>query len=251
MSHREAVDRLSVFASGELDAATASSLEQHVGRCPRCREWLEMHRLLEGALGDEVGVGGEHPDSDLLALCAVRPEELFETDRADLRQHLDRCATCRQEVDLLRAAVHDARPAHPEPVSIAGRMPRFRAPVRRVLLAAGLCILALGLGAVYLSLVPGVAPLPDGPAAPGGAAPAEQVAEAGESDGDRLSDLELEDAHLIESDRSLTVTNVKVKPGARVTFRVGEVAAFGDGFQISDGGAVVVETRKPTRRETL
>jgi len=114
------------------------------------------------------------------------------------------------------------------------------------LLAAGLSAVAMGL-AVYLSLVsnPWSNPSRSQESDSGVLAEATGVGADGTEE---LSNLELEDSRVIETDRRLMVTNVKVKAGARITFRAGEVAAFGDGFQISDGGAIIVEVGKPPPR---
>lgn len=244
MSHKEATGLLATFVSDGLEEPREAAVRAHLEECEECRDWIATYHLFEGVLGQEPRPEQSHPPSELLALCVVRPEEVFEVDRTELQDHLACCERCRGEVEILQEAIRQARPARAEP--------RFRAPVpvqtatwsRWGRLAAGVGLLAVGLAAGYFGLMarPESSPGPQAAALQESGESAELVAP------DQLVDVEIEDTRLIEADQSLVVSNVKVKPGARVTFRVGEVAAFGDGFQISDGGSIVVESRRVRAR---
>jgi len=253
MSHREARGLLTELVSDGLEDAVASRVHDHLSECRACREWVATYETLQTAFeSDGAREEEEHPSADLLALCVVRPEEVSELDRQDLRRHLDRCVACRMEIETLRTAVHEARPGSAEPARQSSRPAerRRRWVAHPVLLAAGLSALAFGLGGLYLARIAGTGTEHQAyDARVASVSPAEpERVEAGTQD--HLSDVELEDARLIEADHGLLVTHVKVKPGARVTFRAGGTAAFGDGFQISDGGSIVVEAggrRSPVR----
>lgn len=245
LSHREAVELLPDLAVGADDATPDAALRAHLRECPGCREWLETARLLRAQLRGANSGSGEHPDSELLAVCAVRPEEVYEPERAKLRAHLEACEGCRREIETLSEALRSARPS-----SISQNVPRFRVDsrskvIRWSVLAASLGVLGIGLGVAHFAVSGnperGVEsrledPAPDDPSS---------RVDDGSGETVELANLELGDSRLIETDRGLTVSHVKVKSGARVTFRVGGVAAFGDGFQISDGGAVTVEAGVP------
>lgn len=241
MEHEVAVGRLPDLVSGALDRKDASAIRRHLSECAACRGWVEAYRLLEQAAGAASSVGQEHPAADVLALCAVRPDEPFEPERELLRSHLARCAECREALNALREAVEEARPAA-APVSAA--RPRRRRAIAWGGLAAALATLGIGF-TLFLQ---------DGPRsrAPHAGEPDNRAAHAPADEGrlkahEELSNLKLEGQHEFSVDRSLLVTHVKVEPGSRVTFRVGEVAAFGDGFQIGNGGAVVVEAGRRER----
>lgn len=242
MSHRDAVQLLPAFVSGELENGSAAALQVHLSQCSECREWVDAYATFERLLGNDASPNREHPESELLALCVVRPEEEFEPGRERLREHLKCCPFCRRQVRALRDAVQQARPVHSEGGGHR-RQREARKVRRRVLAAAALCILAVGLAVVYASLdvQSKVSESTRINADPGVHRPKTEAAE-------QLSGLEIGDLRLIETDHRLVVSNVKVRPGGRVTFRAGEAIAFGDGFQIAEGGAVVVEAGRPGRR---
>ncbi len=150
MDHREAKRHLLDFVAGDLDQGTRNAVTSHVERCVDCRAWLETHDLLASA--SEVDSSSDHPDSELLALCVVRPEEGNKPGRAAVRRHLESCARCRREMELVRDAVLDARPEvarpsgaiHPKPSHSWWR------------LAAAACVVAVAFGSVdRFALEPG------------------------------------------------------------------------------------------------
>ena len=108
MNHRDAEKHLVDVAEGVLDGKLLEDLTSHIEGCSDCQSWLTAFRFL--ASSADARADGEHPSSQLIALCAVRAEEQFELDRSDLRQHLECCQRCRDEIDLLRAALNQARP---------------------------------------------------------------------------------------------------------------------------------------------
>ena len=49
---------------------------------------------------------------------------------------------------------------------------------------------------------------------------------------EEISDTEIEGTRLIEAEGSLTISQVRIKDGARVTIHAGDSVAFGNGFQV-------------------
>jgi hypothetical protein len=234
MDHREASEHLIDLAAGRLDGSTRDAVTRHVESCDDCRAWLEAHDLLASAL--EAPTEGEHPDSELLALCAVRSEEEFEPDRVGLRSHLEICDRCRHEVELVRAAVLDARPA----ATPAAAPPPARVFSPRWMYAAAAGIAAAAIGSLLVSglwqeQTHGLGPTEvvstsaEAPAVDGFATPPEQFSEA-----------EIEGTRLIETQGDLVISRTKIKDGAQVTIRAGESVAFGNGFQIGQQARIAV-----------
>lgn len=236
MRHREAIDYLPDLGSGLLDSETQANVRAHVDDCPACRDWLATHDLLLGALSQGQLRDDDHPSSEVLALCVVRPEELREPGREELRDHLVRCSTCREAVALVGNVVHQARPgeegARP-PIASRSRRPLYRSR----LLAAGLAILVLGSGLLFGALVLSrFGPDPMSSAPRGSVYEATNFSEAT----DELSGQDLEGHRVIETERTLVVSKLTVKSGADVTLRARGVVAFGDGFQVARGARLSV-----------
>jgi len=233
MRHRCATDYLPDLGSGSLDAATEVALSSHVDGCTACQEWLATREVLAGGLSETPN---SHPDSDVLALCVMRPEEVHEPGREDLRIHLESCLRCRREVALVRAAVHAARPARRE-VSETSRSPSFK--VARRWMAAAVAVLVVGGGALLLGppLLDRWAPETSRRAdtARGTSLPVSE-----EEEREELSGLDLEGVQVIGRDRTLVVSQVTVTSGADVTFRSDRGVVFGDGFRVAKGGRLRV-----------
>lgn len=244
MTHREARVYLSELGAGSLEQATEEAVASHVTECGTCRAWLGTFELLAGESRAEDELDEPHPEEDLLALCAIRPEEIYEPDREELRSHLERCPTCRRMVALVSSAVCRARPLGSTGQSRSA--PREApSPIWSRRLVAGLVVGLLG-SALFLSLLVFDRFATELPAL----AMARSVAASWSSDesAEQLADLELATTRSFSSDRKLTVSNVILKPGADVTFRGGDVIAFGDGFQVESGARLRVDSRGGNRR---
>lgn len=245
MNHRTAVPCLSEYGIGILEPDTEEEIREHLDDCPTCREWLATRDLLAAKLsrGRKTYLGEPHPDSDLLALCVVRPEEVLELDREGLRLHLEQCPTCREDLDLMRAAVREARPGAraineafvPRPAAYARARGYLAAALAAVLLGGG--VLAASL---YLRLSPRGAASPTGP--PGVA----QHPETGLIQTEELSSRDLDGTQVIDSETRLVISKLTVKSGANITFNSGEVVAFGDGFQVAEGARIAVAAGVPS-----
>lgn len=238
MRHRDAIELLPEHGTGWLDPDAEEALAAHVARCPACRDWLATRDLLAEELSRGSYPSRLHPDSELLAICALRPEEVYEYGRSALRAHLADCAECRQELELVRAAVDGARPHRVGmPTPTAGRV---QTPYRRLALAAALTVALLGAGAVLQRYViehadPGREQVEESPSAPRrvsrDAGPAEVI-----------SGRELEGKQSIDGDSTLVVSKLTVKPGADIEIRAKRSVALGDGFRVEKGARLAVST---------
>lgn len=245
MRHHQAIEYLPELGTGSLDASAEEALASHADRCPRCRDWLTTRDLLAEVLGRDRRSGRAHPDSELLALCVLRPEEVDESDREELRSHLRRCPVCQEDMALTREAVQGARPGEISPA--AAPRPRVRVlPRRRAWVAAALVVVSLGAGLLLHGL------LFDrfGPAD----TRLDEVADSrldeilritsphmeAEGPTEELSGRDLDGTQIIGSDQNLVVSKLTVQSGADVTFRAGRTVAFGDGFRVAKGARIRV-----------
>lgn len=241
MNHRQAVEYLPDYEAGSLNGDAEKAVERHVEGCSSCRDWLSTRDLLAGAMSREWDRGRDHPDSDLLALCVVRPEEIHEPDRDELREHLHSCPVCRHDLSSLQEAVREARPVEgkrvdlyrPSPWRLSGRSGLVAASLVAVLLGGGL----VGLLGLFLDRIPPGDAHSDGASAHGSppVASSEPMNE--------LSGRDLEGTRLVRGDRRLVVSKLTVKRDAEITFHAGDSVAFGDGFRVEAGGRIRVGSR--------
>lgn len=145
-AHDAIRDEIPEFLAGRLAPADARRVEAHLEACTGCRDLVAS--LREVVLGFESG-GLElltpHPAPESL-------RQLASGDAADaaVMRHVETCASCSLEVEMLAAGEPQARVlpfrAKSRPVSVAGRSRRvFGIPAS---LAAGLMV-GLGLGVLY------------------------------------------------------------------------------------------------------
>jgi len=226
MNHRDAEEYLVDSAEGVLDGQLLGDLTSHVQGCSDCQGWLETFDILAGSAGQSGD--GEHPDSHLIALCAVRAEEELEPDRSDLRQHLASCGQCRREIELMKAALHQARP-----VVESKESPRMSVSAGRWWWKAAAAAAFIGIAITTLlgpsvrhrerpdDLHPAIASTALVEPASDPSLPATEFSEA-EINGERL----------IESDGSLTFSETKINAGAVVKIQAVRTVAFGNGFEI-------------------
>lgn len=239
MKHRGATDYLPDYETGSLDPGTEVLLAAHVEGCSACRDWLDARDLLAEGVSRGWDRGADHPDSDLLALCVVRPEEVHEPDRDELHHHLQVCSLCREDLRLVREAVREARPAGTSSLAPLHLLNPSRLSRPLGLLAASVVVLLLGGGLFGLVgfLVHQMAPADDSRAgAPG--ANSRPAAWAGPVE--ELSGSDLDGTRIIAGDRRLLVSKLSVKRDADITFHAGEAVAFGDGFRVEAGGRIRV-----------
>jgi len=220
MKHRDAQEHLVDYAEGALDGPFLGDLTVHVQSCPDCQEWLEAFDIM--ASSARLGAESEHPSSHLIALCAVRTEEEFELDRSDLHQHLERCGTCRSEIEMLKGALNQARPVvEPfEAQRFAGAVGQWWKAAAAAALV-GIAITALlGPSFRHSERPDGISSF-DGSAQTHARLPNTEFSEA-VIDGERL----------IETDGTLTISKTKINAGAVVRIQAVQTVAFGNGFEV-------------------
>ena len=234
MNHREAKGLLAEFAAGDLDSRLRREVARHVQDCLDCRSWLETHDLL--ATASDVSRFSEHPESNLVAAFAVEGAQDDEPGGREMSRHIETCESCRLEMELVRAAVLEARAKTAAP-ALASRREHSYGWWYSI---AAACVVAIAIKLLF----PGGAgrpghvesPQPDismaidsAPDAPHG------------SPGLEIAEEEIEGTRLLEADGPLTLNRVKIKDGAEVTIRAGQLVAFGNGFQVGPGARVTVD----------
>ncbi len=199
---------LESYALGELEGSTRSSVERHVDSCEECRGWLDTYRLVAASMAAE-DTGQGHPESERLAEAAASNSAPIE-DR-ELQDHLDSCGSCREQVELTRAALAEA-----DIGSLRSSHSYQRAAIWA---AAAVLLVALGIGFV-----------------------ADRGPEVAGFQAERqISDLSLSGVQDVEAVASLSASTVHVEPGATVRFRAGETVALADGFSVGSGANFAVE----------
>lgn len=235
IKHAEAIEHLDEFAVDALDEGLQQSVACHVRECAVCQSWLEAHELVGAALDGSH----EHPSSEELALCATRPYEEFEPDHEHIRRHLEMCATCRADLELLRGALEHARPT--PTVDRRPRPTRAGLHLRWAAAAATLGALAIA-GALTVGMLhragtgsePTGAPEQGRTAAIGSPTSAPRVSQ--------LQDAEISGEEVIQTDEKLTIERLKIKDGATVTIRAAGTVTFGNGFHVEPGARMTVRT---------
>lgn len=236
MKHDRAARQLPALLAGELSGERRAELDEHLRRCPECREWAATYGFLAGAL--EGGLVADHPSSEQMAQLAVDPELLTSPERERLLSHLEECAGCRQELEATREALDGARPA--AAVVHLGRSWMPRPAALRAALAAGLILaLAVTLAVVRRDGGPEPAVVQAAPAAP--PEPLEPAAVvAGEPDR-QVAGEQLSGRRLIEAPRVLTASSVALASGSDITLRAGEMVVLRDGFSAGAEATLGVE----------
>lgn len=232
--HFRSSQELTAYAEGSLAAAERRAVESHLADCEECRGWIAAYRLLAEGLADPAG----HLSADDLSRFALAEETLDASQRERCVGHVEICASCAEEIQLVRGAASEARRVEPA----AGRdlLPAI-APAARKVEPATVTLLALAAG---LLLVVGVSLVG------GGAATAPRNDQIADSDlgapaftSSTLSGSSLTDHRTVQNDDSILVEETRIEPGADLILRSGNSVVFGDGFQVAPGGtlSVVVE----------
>jgi hypothetical protein len=239
MRHGQVIDLLPAFTDGSLPTATRNRVASHVERCLACVSWIDDYQALRALVGNSEAT--PHPDSGILAICASRPEELFEPGREELREHLAGCQDCTLELGLLQAAVAQARPATVALTPPTSRVePKVPTPWRKLAAAAmAACVLGplafLGSKAwsgdplETLEVAVAVRPVPV----------SSQVGDFSLG-AERIHGFDVEGIETFQSDGNLAISQLKVRDGATLTIQSGETVVFGDGFQVGSGAKLSV-----------
>jgi hypothetical protein len=236
MNHYRVLEFLPDFVEGELADELHASVESHVLTCAECKDWIRTYDLFAEHIDGRSD--REHPDCGILALCAVRPEERFEPDRIAVRQHLDWCVRCRDELELMRAAICSARPSS---ASVRESDPARRSHHLAIGVAAGFAAVAIS-GVLLFGPWRGGQPLfSHADRTMQLAATSQRGTHANSAH--ELSGTEIGGSRLIEVPGEITISQTKINSGAEVTIRAGDFVAFGNGVQIEQRTRVAIGGR--------
>lgn len=200
MKHSEIQGLLADWAAGGSDPTPTATLEDHLTRCLDCREWVETYRLLGNALAARTAA--EHPSSAELGAWAALDGPPPDAARA----HLATCPACREELEIVRAAVLAARDDAHHDLSVA-RAPRVKRSVLRWAAAAGIAFLGIAGSIWFLSREE---------------SPPQYVMSGGAFTGDEVI-----------SAPSIHASQMVVQSGSRVVFEASEMVSLGDGFVVA------------------
>ena len=211
MRHEEARRHLTALAAGELEEPLRSTVEAHAADCPDCRGWRQTHRAVKRAVAGGADPS-HHPSSAELAAWALDPEGPAAADLA----HLESCAGCREDLELGRRAVLEARAAAGMEPPAAGRGGSRRRRARLAIAAA--CVGAVLVGGLLLR----------SPSPPRAAY--------------RMSNETLTGSRLIAAESSIRADAVEIAQGSNITFEAGDSIALGDGFVVANGATFAAGT---------
>lgn len=234
MNHREASLLLVDFTDRRLDERTRHELISHVKCCTACQGWLHSYDLLEDE-ADKKGFFGDHPESDLLAKWLVRPEDLDDPSCSLIERHIELCAVCQRDIEMVRTAVLEAKPDVDSAIE-----ERRATPVSnwwKAAAAACIASMALWLVISFESRRPSDFDLTTNDSATHVEEPYTGATNSGHQD---LAGLEIDGTRLIETAGSLTLSKMKINDGANVTILAGGGVTLGNGFQIGSRALVEV-----------
>jgi len=217
----EASNLLTRFVTRTLASSRRSEVEEHVVECDDCRAWVTTFSLLAQSLGDEAERSvSSHPSSLDLSTFALAAHTLDDATRERCATHVRRCATCRREVELVGAAVSEARQGDRAAVSDSAPIRKRFASPARLAWAAGL-LLAIG-GLVLLQ--------PSGPP----------------SSGERQVQRKIfHGSSVVRARDFMLVEETKITSGAEVSLEAGRAVAFGNGFSVGSGASLSVLVEEP------
>jgi len=110
MKHERAAELLTEFLQGRIKGQDAGAISEHVRDCAECASTAETFRLLKaGAAGEPEGGPAEnpqsqHPTTEEIATFSIVPGRLGEAALLRMREHVESCGTCAEEVEITRSA---------------------------------------------------------------------------------------------------------------------------------------------------
>ncbi len=108
------------YVDGTVDATQQNRIEQHLSRCPSCRQLESEYRLtiadVEAVLTESAR---EHVDNETLVDFVDGARDLPKSEKEAIELHLDLCSQCSRKVEMLRTAAS---------ASAASEAPKFRWP---------------------------------------------------------------------------------------------------------------------------
>jgi hypothetical protein len=93
--HRWVRARLAARSAGLLTEDETRQIDEHLAGCPECRQQAESFE------GTPAESGAVHVAAPLMARWPEARQRLSGLERAMVRRHLERCAECRQDLELL------------------------------------------------------------------------------------------------------------------------------------------------------
>lgn len=148
---------LSAYLDGELESGELEAVVSHVETCLDCiaefhgvRAMRAVLRTLPALAMPEFLLDSSHHGEEL---SAYLDGELDAFDRDRLVAHLDRCASCREELHELDAARIGIRSLPVLDYDTGGVIPRRRSPPRKRRTLAGLAAAAVLAGAFTLGIL--------------------------------------------------------------------------------------------------
>lgn len=242
MNHTEATRCLLDVVPDPCGDPVARDLAAHLDACDECRSWHASLELLAASV--QPPALDDHPASDVIALCAARPDEVLEPDRADLRRHLEICGECRREIGLMRDALEHARVPKAERPMGWNRV--HARPGRLWTALAATAVVSISLAALLSGgFGSGSDPGPLVPQSHEPRAGTDERSAVTATDSSSLGDVSGQQEIQVGSNETLVHT--KITDGSRVTIRGDQRLAFGDGFVIGSGTRVVVGTNAEDR----
>jgi hypothetical protein len=93
---------LAAAAAGLLEGPDDERLHAHLKSCPDCaRQWQEQIDTLTGHQGEGDPEGERHIPAAMIARWDDVTRDLQGLERQSVRRHLERCGTCREELEAL------------------------------------------------------------------------------------------------------------------------------------------------------
>lgn len=89
--------RVAAFTAGLLDESEEGRFQEHLSMCERCREALETYSARSASRDPDAG----HIPASLMARWDEARLTLRGLERLLVREHLEQCADCRQDLQLL------------------------------------------------------------------------------------------------------------------------------------------------------
>lgn len=210
MKHLQAIELLSRHS--ELDSDQRRELDAHAAVCRECRGWLATWDLLS-----DPGIAADNClDSNELCAFALGSEDLKEAANERCRRHLEGCAECAYEVDLVRNAVQEPLDAPPPFIGLSDKKQHATLSKAWLAVAATLTLVIGGLVMVNQLLEP-------------------------QSEDYRMVGESVAGSRSIVTNSSILVEATKLERGSALELASASVA-LGNGFSVQSGATLRVET---------
>lgn len=106
-THDEMLLRIADLAMGRIAAEEAAAIRAHVVSCDECGRQMRTYEIVAEVVREEAVSAAHHPGADELVAFALRSGGSATETAAEITAHLDSCAGCREEVEIVRGAEAD------------------------------------------------------------------------------------------------------------------------------------------------